>query len=415
MHAKLNKAVSFTFGFWFFILTFNAQINLVPNPSFEQLDSCVSQFQNNILWPSMPIQLATPWDTLKNGGGNGGGLLYNSCFNPNPDIGVPKNTAWGGGSFQVPHSGKGYLYLSFFKKSSPSVAWRQYAQVPLTSTLTSNKVYCVTYYASFSNRWITAIDELSAFLDNGGLQSVSPNFEALATPQIKSPSGTYIMDTLNWYKVQGTFTATGNESYLTIGNFRTNAATNYTILSGPGGSCEYYVDDVSVIELDLVAYAGPDKYILNGDSTFIGRPPEIGLECTWYNGTVTVGIGGGIWVKPNTTTTYIVQQNICGLIKNDTVTVTVGYAGVNEIVLNNKKSVLSPNPNTGEFNITFLEANIKAEIFIYDVSGKLIFIETKTSSNNILKLNSDLANGIYLVKVKLPDGSVDVHRLIINK
>ncbi len=88
--------------------------------------------------------------------------------------------------------------------------------------------------------------------------------------------------------------------------------------------------------------------------------------------------------------------------------------GINEKVVSQSLNFY-PNPNNGEFSITFPETNVKAEIFIYDISGKLIFSETKTSSNNILKFQSDLANGMYLVKVKLPDGSVDVRRLIINK
>ena len=81
------------------------------------------------------------------------------------------------------------------------------------------------------------------------------------------------------------------------------------------------------------------------------------------------------------------------------------------------KSKIFPNPNSGDFYLSISEARElqTIEIFIYDISGKLIFSETKTSSNNILKLNSDLANGMYLVKIKLPDGSIDVHRLVINK
>ncbi len=51
----------------------------------------------------------------------------------------------------------------------------------------------------------------------------------------------------------------------------------------------------------------------------------------------------------------------------------------------------------------------------FNISAKLIYSETKIPTENSLKLQSDLANGIYLVKVRLPDGSFDVHRLIINK
>lgn len=398
---------------FFIFSSLKSQVNLVPNPSFEQLDSCIVDFQNQFIWPYVPIQLATPWDTLKSGGGGNGGILCNECFNPNPSIGVPKNISGGGGSFQQPRTGKGYIYINFFKKAAPAVAWRFYSQTPLTTTLTSNKAYCVTFYASFSNRWITAIDELSAYFDDGSIQSVAPAKEALASPQIKSPSGVFMMDTLNWMKIQGSFVANGTESYLTLGNFRTDAATNYTILSGPG-ACEYYIDDVSVIELNLPAYAGPDKTIMLGDSTFIGRPPEIGLECTWYNGTVNIGSGAGIWVKPTVNTTYVVQQDICGLIKTDTVNVIVNYVGINENSVDSKFMKLYPNPTNGEFTLESTYANIELkEVEITDVTGRTVFKKEFKSSKTTLQPN--LNNGIYFITLRVSNNETVTKKLIVSK
>ncbi len=392
---KKAKGV-FVIGFCFLIVSDNAQINLVPNPSFELLDSCVSG-------TSTFITVLTTWDTLKAGGG--GGLVFNACYNYTTESSVPKNLNSAGGcigfgSYQVAHSGKGYAYLLYFKKNTPAVSWRHYTQAPLTTTLTAGKSYCVTYYASLSNRENMAVDELSAYFDNGTIQSIAPQKEAIATPQIKSSTGVFYMNTLNWMKVQGTFTANGTESYITLGNFRTPATTNYTLFCLTYGVAGYYVDDVSVIETDLPAYAGPDKYILNGDSTFIGRPPEIGLECTWYNGTVTVGTGGGLWVKPNTITTYIVQQNICGLIKSDTVTVTVGYIGINELGINSSEFIILPNPNNGLIQIEILNKEFlleNTEIKIYDVAGQLVFTDKFTGLKKELELN--LENGLYFIEL----------------
>lgn len=396
-----------------FSFSIKSQVNLVPNPSFEQLDSCVSDFQNPSNWLYMPAKLATPWDTLKNGGGYGN-ILCNECFNPNPSIGVPKNISTASVTFQYPRTGKGYLYVVFFKLSSPSVSWRSYAQVPLTTTLTNGKAYCVTFYASLSNRWITAIDELSAYFDNGSIQSVAPMKEAIANPQIKSPPGVFMMDTLNWMKVQGTFVANGTESHLTIGNFRTFASTNYTILTNPGGSCEYYIDDVSVIELNLPAYAGPDKTIMLGDSTFIGRPPEIGLDCTWYNGTVNIGSGAGIWVKPAVTTTYVVQQDICGLIKTDTVNVIVNYVGINENSVDSKFVKLYPNPTNGEFTLESGYANIELkEVEIIDVTGRTVFKKELNSRKTNLQPN--LNNGIYFITLRVSNNETITKKLVIAK
>ncbi len=82
------------------------------------------------------------------------------------------------------------------------------------------------------------------------------------------------------------------------------------------------------------------------------------------------------------------------------------------------KSTLYPNPNDGNYVLRFSN-NIEkqnVEITIFDIKGKEVFKEVKYSQNGSqLDLSHNLLNGTYLVKVKLEDGTLDVHRLIINK
>jgi hypothetical protein len=412
---KLKKAKSImllAFGLLLHPSHSFSQMNFVPNSSFETLDSCVSG--------SSGLALASPWNGVFKSGGGCWAFLCNACFTYSTGMSVPKNINGGGGcfstigSYQLARTGNGYAYLSYFVQNSTTPSsFRRYAQAPLTTTLTLGKEYCVTYYASLSNRAHVAVDELGAYLDDGSITTVSACAEAIVSPQIKSPNGIYMMDTLNWMKVQGTFISNGTECYITLGNFRSTASTNYTLLCSPNGVSEYYVDDVSVIELDLSASAGPDKNIFLGDSTFIGQPPEIGLECTWYNGTVAIGTGAGIWVKPTATTAYVVQQDICGVIKTDTVTVTVQYVGIDELNKISLHSKLYPNPNSGEFNIEITgKQRGNAEVSILDVTGKTVYVKIITETGN---LKPELENGIYMVKVKLQDGTNDVHRLVISK
>jgi hypothetical protein len=49
-------------------------------------------------------------------------------------------------------------------------------------------------------------------------------------------------------QITGTFTATGGEKYLTIGNFKNDATTNKIKVNNSADSCcsYYYIDDVSV-------------------------------------------------------------------------------------------------------------------------------------------------------------------------
>jgi hypothetical protein len=82
------------------------------------------------------------------------------------------------------------------------------------------------------------------------------------------------------------------------------------------------------------------------------------------------------------------------------------------------KSTLFPNPNYGNFRIRF---NVyfkkqQVEVKIADLSGRLIVKERMIiDETNEITINRNLTNGTYIVKVFLPDGTYDRHRLIINK
>jgi len=159
------------------------------------------------------------------------------------------------------------------------------------------------------------------------------------TPQIQNPSNNIITDTLNWTLITGTFTAQGNEKFMVIGNFKSDAATN-TVLINPTGlpsiATDVCVDDVSCIEMDAPAYAGIDKNILSGQSTYLGRELDFAVDpfCYWYQlpGMLPLDTASGITVSPTVTTTYVVRQELeCNSIKWDTVVVRVGYTGLAEL------------------------------------------------------------------------------------
>jgi hypothetical protein len=147
----------------------------------------------------------------------------------------------------------------------------------------------------------------------------------VASPRIGSPGGKYLSDTLNWMKISGSYVAKGNETYLSLGNFRDWNQTNY-IQNNHCMNCVgyYYIDDVSIIEINTKANAGRDTTINKGDSTFVGVN-DIGDEYTWYaNGQAFyTGSEAGLWVKPKITTTYICKQQVCSVISYDTCVVKV--------------------------------------------------------------------------------------------
>ncbi|MBK9285597.1 MAG: gliding motility-associated C-terminal domain-containing protein [Sphingobacteriaceae bacterium] len=318
------------------ISSFNGQVNYVPNPSFETIINLDTTLYFDVIYK------AVPWDTLKAGGGGG------SIIGPPSPSMIPVM------GFQTARTGNFMAGINYYNSTS-FLKWRSYIQAPLTKSLVSNKSYCVTFYVNLFNSSKYASDELSAYLDDGTIAAIAFGEVAVVNPQIKSPVGIFLSDTLNWMKVQETFIASGNESYITLGNFKPQALLTASLVY-PGAFkvvADYHVDDVSVIETDLAAYAGKDTIICIGDSVFIGRPPEIGLECLWSTSanSTTIGNGGGLWVKPATTQTYIVTQDVCGLIKKDTVQVQVKpkYNGL-EPILSSNSPTTCPN-NTITLNI----------------------------------------------------------------
>ncbi len=334
---SLKKPKAMLLAFCFLCLSFNlkAQVNYVLNPSFEQVDSCPVYF-NYIR--------AINWDTLKNGGGYNPDVMTNCYANPSAsfELGVPLNIY--GDSYQQPRTGNNYHNVFIYYIYNKSI---DYLQGKFNKIL-KKKNYCVTYYVNLTNNSKYAIDKIGAYIDNGQINS-PPGQTTVVPTSIASPSGVFISDTLNWTKVQGLFSAQGNETYITLGNFNLIPATN-KITVNPTSIYEYalyFIDDVSVIEADLPAFAGCDTILCAGDSVFIGRPPEVGLECNWFNNNAQIATGGGLWVKPATTQTYVVSQDVCGLIKTDTIQVQLKpkYTGTVSLVAQATPSLVCPNSN----------------------------------------------------------------------
>ena len=66
--------------------------------------------------------------------------------------------------------------------------------------------------------------------------------------------------------------------------------------------------------------------------------------------------------------------------------------------------VLSPNPTTGKFSVTFTKALNKADIVIADATGRMV-LQMKGNGNKIDFDISTLAAGIYFLRIK-EDGRV---------
>ncbi len=353
--------------------------------------------------PSGANQLdsAIGWSTLKNGGG-GNPELFNSCCTFPSICGVPLN--YNNSSFQYSHSGNSYVGIDAVNSWVPN-GDREYIQSKLNKGLSSGHTYCVKFYSSLSDQNLIYITTLGAYLDNGNVYALTFLGLAIATPQVYN----YVHplnDTVNWMKIEGSFTAIGIETYITIGNFFPDSTSGIGFFGSPTNSwAYYYIDDVSVIDANLTPFAGNDTLIQPGDSVFIGRQPEIGLDedCIWFVNGLHIDTIAGIWVKPDSTTTYILEQTICGNVSWDTVTVSVYGTGIGAYTMNGRGIMIYPNPATNTINI---ESTTKfSQMLISDVLGN-VRISQQVFNQAVTIDISGLTKGLYFIKLTTDDGII---------
>ena len=234
----------------------------------------------------------------------------------------------------------------------------------------------------------------------------------LYTPQVVTPAGIVYEDTLNWMEVSGSFTAVGNEAYLAIGDFFTHAQ-HFIKDSYPtncNGLAEYYVDDVSVEEIEI-AKAKNDTLIYAMDSVVIGNnaseaalfswQPITGLSCTNCPNPKA---------SPTITTTYTVTKTQCKSVTTDEIIVTVSPVGINEININNAFT-LQPNPTNGLINISSRFEMQRIEVM--NVAGQMLLSELTNDKSQQLNI-ADFSEGIYFVRVVYPNEQSVTKKVIVN-
>src|SRR6185312_13708144 len=236
MVKKINKY--FFISCLLMLLTFNSYAqNLVINPSFEDTVHCptsINQFYNCKFWIN-PTQ-GTP-------------EYFNVCSTANSDaVHVPDNI-WGN---QNAKSGVAYAGIYAFDKFNPNIS-REYIQAPLTTILTANHKYYVSFYASLADNSQYAVSSMGAYFSSNQI-AISTTGVLNFTPQIQNASTNKLTDKTNWMLIADTLYANGSEQFITIGNFKKDSLSDTLSLGyGPGGHVSYYyLDSVSVIDYGLM-------------------------------------------------------------------------------------------------------------------------------------------------------------------
>lgn len=390
---RINLAITICV---FNIVSYSQVANYVSNGGFEQKINC------SVTTTVFP---ATNWrwiDSIVYGN-----VGYNNLCYPN----VP----YGPFGFQYPKSGGAFAEVQSLCQPTlcPASNSRGYIRNRLKTNLIAGKTYCVKFYVNIANDSNYGIDGFGAYFGNNSLDTIIYTNKPLTylVPQVQNSTNNIITDTLNWTLITGTFVATGIEKHMIIGNFKSDAATTKTLINTTYLSnviSEFYLDDASCIPLDLPAYAGPDLWCVPGNSVFIGRQPDVGIDedCMWYklpNTTTAIDTVAGLWVSPIVTTTYIVKQDVCGVIKWDTVVVHQSGTGINELDVLKDGLTVYPQPAKDEITLSFdLDiANRFRKISIYTTLGQLIREEEiDFKSNQFVLKTTDFNNGVYLFTLK---------------
>jgi gliding motility-associated-like protein len=252
----LNKSFLFILIFAFNSRNLIAQVNFVPNGSFEILTSCPTR--------ESQIDLAYPW---KSSTFNGTPDLYNKCATADI-ISVPVHY-WK--SYQQPNSGDGYAGI--FTYRSGILSETEFLSCDLLTNL-KDKKYFVEFYISpqieddpFDIPCYT--EGLGIVLnDVDSIYSLKKGEGIPLLPQVHN-YGTILRDTQNWIRVAGCFNGNG-ENHLIIGNFKSHEQTSADPICHKSfpNSAYYYVDDVGVYEFDPL----PDTiYLCKDEFKKIGK------------------------------------------------------------------------------------------------------------------------------------------------
>jgi hypothetical protein len=281
-------------------------VNLVPNGNFEYHTACPSS--------GGQIGLAAPWF----GPTDGTSDYFNPCASIT-FVSVPSN----GCGVQVPLSGQGYagIFVYSTNVSGPTSSYREYMEVPLLSSLVAGQTYRVSFYVSRAENYAQAIAEIGAHFSSGTV--ISNGFDSVLNlvPQVVNPSTNLLLSTTAWMLVQGTFVAAGGESYMTLGNFLTNAATTVVPASGLYTNfAYYYFDDVSV---EPICAAAVTNKIVQCGSPWTFDPPTAFDACSGTNVTVSVASTVTNGLCPFAITRTWLLTDLCGNASTRSQTATV--------------------------------------------------------------------------------------------
>ncbi len=304
-----------------------AQVNLIPNPSFEDIILCPSEASYYSQMENVP-----PWFSASNGTPD----IFNPCctdvfycvpynFGPfyDPVMGYSAN-------YQPPRTGEGYAGLEVFDYLNPHA--REYMSVKTLETLKQNTLYYIhfhvaNFYAEGSSYFAPCYtDGIGLALSQERIDTVLHYGDPLLIdPVLENKS--ILRDTQNWTKISGVYRANG-ENYILIGNFKPYAETQvddqcYDV--APNMSY-LFIDEVGVFEFDPL----PDTVLMCKEETLKLGQGFLDATYRWNTGATDSTIvvqESGLYIvdvfiddlKMSDTTLVLENDYLISLLPKDTI------------------------------------------------------------------------------------------------
>lgn len=217
--------------------SFFAQQNLVDNGGFESNNGKIKKLGQ--------IDLAEPWTSPT--------AVRADIFMSDakdPLIGTKAN-AFGK---EDPKEGENYAGIMAFSYGNKES--RSYLSTKLTQPLKKGMKYCVSFYVSLADVSKYSSNNIGAMLTPKEYKADGKTPLIETKTSVLHPDNKVMNQMYNWEKVCATFTADGNEKYITIGNFTKDSDVKYETNKKPKDvkaqkvGAYYYIDDVQVIVVD---------------------------------------------------------------------------------------------------------------------------------------------------------------------
>jgi hypothetical protein len=383
---------------------FYAQINLVPNHSFEEHIDCPNS--------SGQIDFSLGWygiNTVE---------YYHECAQPY-GVNVPYSN---GVNFQFAKSGVAYSgFGPFFLSpnlSFPDI-YREWIGIKLMTQLKPQVTYCASFNIVMHNFTNVAISNFGILLSPDSIFDAPFDVEIpYPEPQIQINKGIYT-DTINWTLMNGSYKAQGNEKYLIIGNFLPSDSVEYQIMGIPQNmwiaycpfgvpNVSYYlIDDVSLYELNKLPQAQNHAY--NCAANTVTLKADTGFNFRWYYLPDTVNVlstADTFVVDASTAKHVLLRATLCSSEFTDTVFVPkLDCTSIEDNALAQGAS-LFPNPagNVATFSLQGVPPP-GTQLHLTDLNGRELRSFAVTGKNTEMDV-STLANGVYFVRYQFKENVI---------